>query len=104
MAAEATGNVTRQRPILWLGLSLYVSLLLSGWINPIFLVALFYVFRGQHHRAVTILSVVILLMIPFCWVVFLYEDFFPREGHFLWIIGMLLVLFSEQFSQLLRAT
>jgi hypothetical protein len=33
-------------------------------------------------------------MIPFSWVIFHYENYCPREGHFLWILGMLLVLVS----------
>lgn len=36
----------------------------------------------------------VLLMIPFCWVVFHYEDFSFREGHIVWIFGMVLTLFS----------
>jgi hypothetical protein len=29
-------------------------------------------------------------MIPFCWVVFYHYGFYPREGYFLWLFGMLL--------------
>jgi hypothetical protein len=32
-------------------------------------------------------------MLPFCWISFLL--FHPREGYFLWTLGMLLVLFSS---------
>jgi hypothetical protein len=34
-------------------------------------------------------------MIPCCWIVFHYEDLFPREGHILWVAAMLLMLFSS---------
>jgi hypothetical protein len=44
-----------------------------------------------------------LLMIPCCWVVFHDEKLYPREGHFVWIIGMLLVLFSSTRTLTSRA-
>jgi hypothetical protein len=37
-------------------------------------------------------------MAPFCWVVFHYENLYPREGYFLWILGMLLALFSPNLA------
>ncbi len=46
-----------------------------------------------------VLRIVVILMIPFCWVVFHYESLHPREGHFVWIIGMLLVLFSPELAK-----
>src|SRR6266700_4122991 len=73
----------------------YVALLISGWINPLFLIILALMLPGRHQRVVTILRIVLLLMIPFCWVVFYYQGFYPREGHFLWLVGMFLVLFSS---------
>ncbi len=42
------------------------------------------------------MRVVVLAVIPFSWGVFYYEDLYPREGYFLWIFGMLLVLFSAK--------
>jgi len=71
----------------------YFSLLISGWINPIFLTTLFNSFYRATRPVPTILRNLILLMIPFCWVVFRYEHFYPREGHIFWIAGMLLTLF-----------
>ena len=46
-------------------------------------------------------------MVPFSWAVFVYEKLYPREGYFVWIIGMLLVLFSRELARgedRLRAT
>jgi len=37
-------------------------------------------------------------MIPFCWIVFYNERLYPREGHILWVAGMVLALFSESSS------
>ncbi len=68
------------------GLVAYFSGTIAGLINPVFLVAAV--------RRSGMLRTVLLIMIPFCWIVFLREHDHPREGHLLWIIGMLLVLFS----------
>jgi hypothetical protein len=72
----------------------YLGVLLSGWINPTFLVAAFFVSFRPSARITRILAIATLAMIPFCWVVFYYHRFYPREGHFVWIAGMLLVLFD----------
>jgi hypothetical protein len=70
----------------------YLGVLLSGWINPTFLVAALFVFLRPSARTTRVLAIAVLAMIPFCWIVFYYEDMFPREGHVVWIAGMLLVL------------
>jgi hypothetical protein len=63
-------------------------LVIAGLINPVFLVAVI--------RPSNALRVALVLMIPFCWIVFYMwpGKLYPREGHFLWIAGMLMVLFS----------
>ena len=75
----------------------YVALLISGWINPLFLITLILA-HLRHERAVAILKFIVLLMIPFCWVVFYEIGAYPREGHFLWLFGMVLALFSIDMS------
>jgi hypothetical protein len=72
----------------------YLGVLLSGWINPAFLVAAFFVSFRPSARITRILAIVTLAMIPFCWIVFYYHNFYPREGHLVWVAGMLLVLFE----------
>jgi hypothetical protein len=80
---------------------LYLAILASGWINIIFLIALILHAGRRHGRMFVMSRAIILLMIPFCWPVFYYETLgFPREAHFVWIIGMLLALFSEELSRL----
>lgn len=64
----------------------YLSGAIAGLINPVFIVAAV--------RRSDVLRTVLLIMIPFCWIVFFREHDYPREGHLLWIIGMLFVLFS----------
>jgi hypothetical protein len=75
----------------------YVALLISGWINPLFLITLTLAGLRRHQRAIAILRVIVLLMIPFCWVVFYDMNSYPREGHFLWLFGMVLALFYLQY-------
>jgi hypothetical protein len=74
----------------------YFSLLVAGWINPVFLTAAFLMLAETHQRLVVVLKVAVLLMIPFTWLFFAsFGDSYPREGYFLWVFGMLLVLFSK---------
>ena len=89
-------------PALHPNLLFFLPLLVSGWINVLFLVALILRASRRQAWALALLRVIILLMIPGCWLVFLETLRPPREGHFVWIIGMLLVLFSDELSQWLR--
>jgi hypothetical protein len=72
----------------------YLSLLASGWINSAFLAAT--VLQLYSHRSVLALAFrfVTIALIPSCWLFFYYQRMHPREGHILWIIGMLVVLFD----------
>lgn len=72
----------------------YIPLMLTGWINPLFLVTAILVLLRRASRLASVLRIIVVLLIPLCWVVFHYENVRPREGFFLWIGGMLLVLIS----------
>jgi len=74
---------------------LYLSILISGLINPVFLGYTTLAFLKRKPRTARVLKFVLLSMIPFCWFVFHSLEVYPREGHVLWVIGMLLVLFSS---------
>jgi hypothetical protein len=74
---------------------LYLSISMSGLINPVFLVYAALASLTRKPRIVRVLRLVLLSMIPFCWVVFHFLEVYPREGHVLWVIGMLFVLFSS---------
>ena len=74
----------------------FLSMLVSGWINPIFIVAMILALRWADKRPFAVLRIAVLAMIPFCWIVYYKERSYPREGHFLWILGMLLILFSQR--------
>ena len=74
---------------------LYLSILIGGLINPVFLGYTTLAFLKRKPRTARVLKFVLLSMIPFCWFVFHSLEVYPREGHVLWVIGMLLVLFSS---------
>jgi len=76
-------------------LFLYLSILISGLINPVFLIYVTLASLKRTPRTARVLTFALLSMIPFCWVVFHYLEVYPREGHVLWVFGMLLVLFSS---------
>jgi hypothetical protein len=77
----------------------FLSLLISGWINPVFLITAIFVLFSRLQAVTAVLRFVVVLMMPFCWVVFHYEGVYPREGHFVWVFGMLLVLFSRELAK-----
>jgi len=76
------------------------ALLVTGWINPIFLAASFLYLMRPTPRAVACLRVIVLVLIPFCWLFFIPRGFHPREGHFMWLVGMLTVLFCDKLASL----
>jgi len=78
------------------GRFVFLSVLLSGWINPVFLITAIFVFFGKSPRLIAVMRIVVVLMIPFCWFFIHYEGVYPREGHFVWIAGMLMTLFSRE--------
>jgi hypothetical protein len=74
----------------------WISIAFSGWVNPVFWAAML---TARKPRAFRILRITVLCMIPFCWVFFKYEGLYPREGHFAWVAGMLLALYSTERVQ-----
>ena len=44
-------------------------------------------------------AIIVILMIPACWIVFYNHNLYPREGHVVWIAGMVMALWSRgEFS------
>ncbi len=72
----------------------WAALLLSGLINPVFLITVILFWRQRAWRLALMLAIAVLALNPFCWVVFHDEGLHPREGYFLWVLSMVLVLFS----------
>ena len=73
----------------------YFSILFSGWINPAFLVTLVLVLIKPRWRFSIVLRYIVTLMFVFCWIVFFQLHLYPRQGYFLWMLGILLALFSR---------
>jgi hypothetical protein len=76
-----------------------VSVAASGWINPVFLLAVLFLVIGRTPKLAKTLRYAILLMLPFPWAVFRHQHMWPREGYILWTIGMVLVLFSGELEK-----
>lgn len=74
----------------------YFSILLSGWINPAFIVALLLVITRPRWRVSRILTYAVTFMFIFCWIVFFQLHLYPRQGYFLWMFGILLALYSSR--------
>ena len=73
----------------------YFSVLISGLINPAFLAYVILAGLKRKPRLQRVLRFALISMIPFSWVVFHFLQVYPREGHVLWVTGILLVLFSS---------
>lgn len=77
----------------------YFSILLSGWVNPAFLVTLLLVLIKPRWVVTTVLRYVVTFMFVFCWIVFYQLHLYPRQGYFLWMFGILLALYSSKLSE-----
>jgi hypothetical protein len=76
----------------------FFSVLLSGWINPLFLITLIARWRRPHSRSGWILGALLLILFPACWVVFAKARLRPSIGYFVWTAAMVVALFSTAFS------
>jgi hypothetical protein len=81
----------------------YVALSVSGFINIAFPLAMFLKFE-RYDLSFAAARIAVLVTIPFSWMVFVLLPVFPREGHVLWVSGMLLALFSEEIAARRRAS
>jgi hypothetical protein len=77
----------------------YIALLLSGLINPVFLATVWLLQKERTGKLGSILRVVLLCMLPSCWLVFSYQGMRPFVGYYLWTTSMLVALFSNSFSK-----
>jgi len=77
----------------------YYSMLISGWINPAFLLTLVLVLVQPGWRASQILRVVVVLMFAACWVVFSQVHLHAQVGYYLWMVGIILALFAPRVGK-----
>ena len=82
------------RPLLHENPIEYFSLLSSGLINPLFLTTLLLQLFRVRPQVIVFLRTLTVLIIPLTWIVFHHEGYYPREGYFLWMVGILLTLFA----------
>jgi len=76
----------------------YFSVLVSGWINLVFLVTAAMLWAKPHGRAGAFMRIVLILMLPAVWLAFKEMQLRPRAGYWLWTAGMLVVLFSTMLA------
>ena len=89
-------NVLHDTPLI------YFAILLTGWINPAFLIATALLFTRRWPRLATVFRVLCVVLIPFSWYVLYQQKLVPRVGHYLWIASMLLVMFSNELTGVRR--
>jgi hypothetical protein len=76
----------------------YFAILFSGWINPLFIVTLLLVLIKPRWRPIVVLRYTVTGMFVFCWIVFFQFHLYPRQGYVLWMVGILLALYSNRIS------
>jgi hypothetical protein len=74
----------------------YFAILLSGWINPAFVVALLAVLVKPTWRPAVMLRYVVTGLQVFCWIVFVQLHLYPRQGYLVWVFGILLALYANK--------
>lgn len=75
----------------------YPLLFTSGLANIMFPCAALLKFAGLR-RAFVVTRTIVLLTIPCSWLVFVFLRTIPREGHLVWIGGMIVALFSDEIA------
>ena len=84
-------------------LLVFTLMFISGLTNIVLPIAM--VLRaGDRHIAFAKLRVILLGMIPCSWLVFIFLHIEPREGHVLWVLGIFLMLYSEEIGRRVRPT
>ena len=72
-----------------------VCLILSGWVNPLVLLYLFFCIWRKFVRIRRVLAVAILVCFVATWIFLAKVPMVPTIGHFLWVAGGLMILFGE---------
>lgn len=72
--------------------------ILSGWINPLMLLYVSFMFSRRLRRARRVISILISLFLIGTWIYFYLVPYVPLIGHFLWVAGILLIMAGEVFQ------
>jgi hypothetical protein len=97
-AATATGGLLRS------GLSPgndafgSLCLVLSGWVNPLVVIYLLFLFGARFAGARRVTAAAILVCLIATWIFLAIAPMIPLVGHFLWVGGILLILVPELFT------
>jgi hypothetical protein len=96
-AATATGGLIHN------GLSLgsdalgSLSLVLSGWVNPLVVMYLLFLLGARFVVARRVIAAAILVCLIATWIFLALAPMVPLVGHFLWVGGIFLILAPELF-------
>jgi ABC-type microcin C transport system permease subunit YejE len=91
-------NVFHDKPFV------YIAILVSGLTNVVFLITTVMMLIKRCEKLAAIFRVLLLLMLPCSWFILYQLKFVPREGHYMWILGMLLTVFSNELTGYRRAS
>ena len=69
--------------------------ILSGWINPLMLLYVAFVFSPRLRRARRAIAVLVALFLAGTWTYFALAPLTPLIGHFLWVAGIVLIMAGE---------
>ena len=72
--------------------------ILSGWINPLMLLYVAFLFSRRLRAARRVIATLIVLFIAATWVFFGQAHLAPLAGHFAWIAGIGMILLGELFA------
>jgi len=72
----------------------FIPLLITGWINLVFVVTVALLLRRTTAHIGGTLRIVLLLMLPTCWIVFSDTHLRPSYGYFVWTAAMVAAVFS----------
>jgi hypothetical protein len=72
----------------------YLAFVLSGIINPLFIATIALLQTGNRPQRGKWLRVIVVGLLPACWLYFLQAGFRPDIGCFLWVAAMLVALFA----------
>lgn len=78
---------------------MYIAMLVSGWINPLFLITIFLLVKKSTRHLGETLRIVLFLMFPACWIILFEVRMRAHVGYFLWSAAMVLAVFSDLFSR-----
>lgn len=82
--------------------SFSIPLILSGWVNPLFLLALVLSFWSKALTARRVLAALILLCFAASWVFFVHVGMTPLIGHVIWVLGPALAFVPDFAGRLLE--